>query len=457
MKISNTIKPAVFGLLFVAYSLCAQNILKLKINNCPFDKVYLSSIYGYEVNRIDSALKNSDFFIFNNLNKISTGVYRISFNDSVFIDFIYNNESVSLNCRYPLLIENTEILESRENAIFFDYLKKKVKLNHKTDSLFKKFHNGNEFTLYHLIDSLNLKFHKNTEKIIKENPGKFASKILKTMQVPLYTDTSAYKLSYKEKNNFLQTHFFDNIDFNDTTLLHSELIYLSCKNYFEKVINQITSENFIEKADMLLLKANENTKVFCYILNLLLDEFIASDYKTVYIHLFQNYYLTNKACYSAKYGLITSDNDSIKIDFTKAPNIIANDTAGKSRSLYALKAKLILIFFWSPSCEDCEKDIPAVETLSEIYSQERLTIFSFAFEKDKDLWLKSVSKIKRNWIFVSDLKGIESDIAPLYKLKKTPTYELLDENKNIIFKTTEIKEMLKEINQRMGEKKKNNN
>ncbi|MDD5570932.1 MAG: DUF5106 domain-containing protein [Bacteroidales bacterium] len=454
MKAIVSIKSVVFSLLFLTYSLCAQNTLKFKINNCSANKAYLCSIYGYEVNRIDSSLKSNDSFIFNSSSKLSSGIYRISFNDTVFIDFIYNNEPVSIISRYPLLTESAEITESRENAVFFDYLKKKIKLNHKTDSLFNKFHNGNTVVLYHLIDSMNLEFHGNTEKIIKENQGKLVAKVLKTLQVPIYTDTSAFNLSNIEKNTFLQTHFFDNIDFNDTILLHTELIYLACKNYFEKVINPVTIENYTGKADLLLQKAIENTKMFCYILNLLMDKFSASDYKAAYIFLFQNYYLTNKACYNDRYKASIFDSDSVKIDFDKAPDIMAYDTEGKPRSLYEVKANLILIFFWSPSCEDCEKDIPAIEKLSEIYLPERLTVFSFAFEKDKDIWIKSVGKIKSKWIFVSDLKGIESDIAPQYKLKKTPTYVLLDENKKIIFKTTEIKEILKEINKWVGEKKK---
>ena len=427
----------------------AQNLLQLKINDCKESKLYLSSVYGYKISKIDSANLINGLFSFNNINKLKKGIYRVSFNDSVFIDLILNNEVVSIESKYPTLLESAKVIKSNENQVYLSYLRSKIKVNNTIDSISKTITFKNIESKELLIDKINIDFYKKSEQIISKNNALFASKLIKSMELPIYKDSVALKMNSAMRSNYIQTHFFDNIDFADSNLLNTEIIYLSCKNYFEKFIVPATTENYIKGIDLLFDKANKNSQVFCYVLDFMMDAFSRADYKDIYIYLYQNYYIANKSfCHNEKIKPAFNKIDTIS---NRTPNIIANDTNGVAQSLYNVKAQYTLILFWSPTCEVCEEEIPTIVKLSDLYNSQKFAVYSFAFDKNKELWKKTVKKIGRNWVYVSDLKGVESEVAKVYKLETTPTYVLLNIDKQVIIQTRQLKDLLKVFNKRIGE------
>jgi hypothetical protein len=74
----------------------------------------------------------------------------------------------------------------------------------------------------------------------------------------------------------------------------------------------------------------------------------------VFVHMVDNYYTNNQAYWldTAQTFRILERAKSLKplLVGKKAPALVLEDTLGKPRSLYDVKAKYTVLLFWDPDC-----------------------------------------------------------------------------------------------------------
>ncbi len=131
---------------------------------------------------------------------------------------------------------------------------------------------------------------------------------------------------------------------------------------------------------------------------------------------------------------------------TIAPDFSVRDTSGRVIKLSDFK-NYLLIDFWASWCGPCRANNPSLKKIYQKYRAKGLKILSVSFDEDSDDWKNAIKKDKMNWIQGSDLLGSKSKIAVEYGADAIPLYELLDQNKRIILKSTgDIDFISKKIN-----------
>jgi peroxiredoxin len=194
-----------------------------------------------------------------------------------------------------------------------------------------------------------------------------------------------------------------------------------------------STANYIRAIDTIMKIFAVNEEFKNYALVLLINTFENTNWEKVYIHVV-NSFVTNQSC-----SLEGAEEYVEKAETLKnlqagnpAPPIVMNDINGKPQSLYDVKAKVTLLFFWGSECPHCHEILPSLSALYVQWQGKGLEIYAVSVDTDKDEWKKAVTEGAFPWINVCDLKGVDSDVFAKYNTWYTPGFYMLDENKKIL-------------------------
>ncbi len=127
----------------------------------------------------------------------------------------------------------------------------------------------------------------------------------------------------------------------------------------------------------------------------------------------------------------------------QSPDFSLPDTSGTPVSLASLQDKYVLLCFTDLHNKICTEEN---RKLQKIYNENKIKdfeILSVLIENDKQRMINSVKNNNINWIAVSDLKSVNSDILKLYAVRKLPYYFLLDKNGIILKKGNKADSFIK--------------
>lgn len=120
-------------------------------------------------------------------------------------------------------------------------------------------------------------------------------------------------------------------------------------------------------------------------------------------------------------------------------------TPGEEKhNLYDIKTDYILLYFYSPVCEDCEKIKKKLinnQSLNSLIETKTITLLAVLPDVEKEYWLDNLECVPNNWI--NGWNENDREIITAY-LHTVPTFFVLDKDKNIVLCPNE-KEVLKWI------------
>lgn len=132
------------------------------------------------------------------------------------------------------------------------------------------------------------------------------------------------------------------------------------------------------------------------------------------------------------------------------PDILLNDPQGKPLSLSSLKGKLVLVNFWASLSKPSRVDNRTLTSLYKKYNEKGFEIFSVSFDLKKEDWTTAIKQDSLIWPYhVSDLKGMNSQVAKDYKLKNIPFNMLLSPEGKILSKGLKGLELRKRVRQEL--------
>ena len=282
-----------------------------------------------------------------------------------------------------------------------------------------------------------LKFEKLTEKtialqFIKANKPYIPKK---------FEDVHTYVIN-------LKAHYFDNVDFNNKTLQSSSFLEERMNNYVFGLSAEGTDEitNYKNNIDVFysaMKEAPANVKRI--LLVSLWQQMVDLDYDTVANYISKTYLidiaksLNDKALVEALtlYNSLSIGSKAPDFDF-----VVEKDKNKIIKKLSELNsAENYIIIFWSTSCPHCLDEIPQLQKFIKSQGKGKVKVIAIGLEDDNKTW-KQKTKNFPEFIHVLGLGKWDNEIGDKYGVTATPTYYVLDKNKRIISKPTNI-EVLK--------------
>ena len=427
--------------------------IKIKLTGIKTQKVLLGFYVGDQTYLIDSTQADisTSAMRFKPNRPLAEGVYFVAVAEGIVFDLILageNNFTIVTKISSPY--DSAQISGSRENTVFFDYMKTTQKTQYDViqirsmlDMLRRA--KADKATLYEQQVQIREKFEsldKYTQNLIQQNPSLLTTKLLNITTTPLVPSEVLPVLENRKPNpaywSYFRQHFFDGVDFTDKRLLRSQ--------YYTKRLEQFLGymstnpEEVKSELDFILEKTRTNPDFYRYTLNWLtaifdnnLDKMYNAD--AYLIHLVEKYH-RNMDSGTDKYVLERLD---YKVNAFKkvligspAPSISLPNTEGVSKSLSDINADYTLLIFYSSLCSHCRVSMPKIQNSLLYVDTSKLKVFTVCTDGQREPWLAFLDEMKmKNWVNVLDTQT-DSEIQKKYVTWNLPIIYLLDKNKNIL-------------------------
>ena len=258
-----------------------------------------------------------------------------------------------------------------------------------------------------------------------------------------YPDIPEYVVDPEARAAWLALHFWDSLDFSDTTLTHdADFMERNFANYAAILGNVADTLVLASSAEKLINLSEVDTCVFKMVgefarYYLYSDEAPLLPNEEAYIP-FMRYYVS-----SPRVG----ETDRYRYDFMlecalkNRPGHIAADfrfvtREGEHKTLHSFDTSgNILLIFYDPDCDTCREIMERLASdasLLEMAVGGELTVMAIYAGEDRDLWEATAARLPQEWVVGYDQGAIEE--AESYDFRQSPTLYLLSSDKRVITK-----------------------
>lgn len=373
---------------------------------------------------------------------VTKGIYRVVYaipQEDYNFDVIYNGkEDISLTFNSET---GVDFKSSSENKLLASYTNSMSMITHSIGNFFRE----------ESKDTIALKSIFNTQR---EAQSSFETLAKETIALQFIKANKPYiPETFEDVKTYvgnLKKHYFDYVDFNNETLQSS--------NFFEeRMLNYVFGMSSNDEDEVTNYK--NNIDVFCKAMENAPDE----TKRVLLVDLWQqmadlgfenvaNYISENHLIKVAKKlndeelvnGLMLFKNISIG---NKAPDfsfeiIEKEKTTVKQLSDVDLAENYIVVF-WSSTCSHCLDEIPQLRDFVKVQEENKIKVIAIGLEEEPYKW-KDLTYDYPDFIHVYGEGKWDNEIGNNYGVTATPTYFVLNKNKEIIAKPENF-ELLKSI------------
>jgi peroxiredoxin len=480
-----TINSILLLLAQITYS--QTSTLEIRIKNQPDYPVVIGTLRGEKFSPLDT-------LELRRMNKNSTrkgvswqfpvnasiGMYRAIFGQTTYarvmdeppqqLDFIFNHENIILETDFKAPLDSLKIVQSEENLLWFNFLKKEQKFSDQLELLEKEVDYFQaklteiknapdaksslrevETQMARKANSFNqLQLERDSfiEKLVQENENYFSTGLIKLFQEPFQDGF----LSRQERREYYQDEYFRYFDFSDESLIHATVLTDKIFDYLV-TFNQPGLSN--EQREMAYLKGvnkimreieQDNDEaanpVFDFVLDYLVTGFERLNMEGILIHLAENY--SAKLCQSDEKTTLQRKLEAQKMKTgTVVPDFTLNDLNGDPVTLMHVLKPKNLIVFWASWCPHCTEMLPQIKGWYNRVENNELEIITVSLDTDKAKWQQAVFDAGFEAFYnLSDLQEWDGDVAEKYNIYATPTMFIIDDNLRILAKPISVNEMI---------------
>ncbi|MBN2614942.1 MAG: redoxin domain-containing protein [Bacteroidales bacterium] len=436
------------SLLFMTMGLFAQNItLRGTIPGLAGDDVYLVQSFAGPQKVVDTARVNPMGTFTFTMQGRPVGMYQVLTNTGMAVRLLYNDRPVDFKTSSFQQGAKVNIISSAENKIFYQYqnveesssdklklLKPVVEFYPPSDPFYQ--------TVKSKAEHLQNEIQQTATRLVTKYPRTMAAKFIqldRPVAVPL-------NLTTDEQTRLLKKEYFKYVNFKDTLILRSDLFTKKIVGYLALyqqpgMTKQDVEEAFMPAVDTLLAKSIVNEKVYLFTLKYLMGGFDEFGFQKLLLHIAKHSKLSSLPGHSAlKSALQEKIYETIHLaPGQPAPDFKARTLNGQELHLYDVQAKNTLLIFWASWCPHCTASLPGLEKYYNPRDTQKLQVVAVSIDTDKKAVEKAVKDEGYQWPVIAQLKGWDSPIAETYNVSATPTFFLLDQNKRIVLKTTDVK------------------
>ena len=243
---------------------------------------------------------------------------------------------------------------------------------------------------------------------------------------------------------------WSDVDFTDTTLLHSEEFEYRMVAYLYDAAAEADMDQFDSLSMVcisnLLGKAKVNMRMYEHILVFMLNGYTNMG-RTQVVDYLLNYPMLLEREVPVEEGLrldsLTEPYQLVRVG-VMAPDFTGVTIDGRSYSLYDSPAAKTIVFFWSTDCEYCHDFM--IDMRRNLNLDTDYELVTFALASSKEEVRRTVKKMRLPGYHFYDELRWDGKAFLDYHITSTPTVFLLDGNKTIVCKPydwEELKDWLK--------------
>lgn len=435
--------------------------IKVKLNGLKDTSCYLAYHFGDKQYLKDTAKVDAKGnMVFEGKEKLQGGIYLLVLPNKTNFEFLVvdSEQSFALETDTGKMVENMKVTGSKENELFFGFLRFLGKRTKDADPFlegYKRNKDKNKDSVTYFQDKLNAvekQVKTERQRIIQENQGTLVSKIFKAsteLDIPEAPTLPNGKKDSTFAYRWMKEHYFDNVDFSDDRMLRTPLLQSKVKYYLENLTVQ-TPDSINKSADFIVKKAEPNKDVYKFCIWNITNTYETSNIMgmdAIFVHMAETYYLTGKAFWidSTVKAKIKERYETLKplLLGKKAPALSLPDSSNNFHDLYKQNNKFTILYFWDPNCGHCQKETPKLNDFYKEKKDKGVGIYAVSTDHPKD-WKKYIRE--KNLIFLNTCNAIGDktvyyDLRKGYDVYSTPSIFVLNEKKEIIAKKLGVEQL----------------
>ena len=439
--------------------------IELKVDGLKDTTIQLGFYFGEKTLLADTAPINSNgVAVFKGDTLLDRGMYFVVLPGNYFELLLGDNQQFSIKTSLERVNEDLTFTKSPENAEFAQYRRFMGERQQRMGELQKQAQEQRETgdvdqKLLDEIKKLDAEVKTKGDEVIGKYPNSLLASIIRSLKPIEFPDfnipdnaPNADSLRWINSIRYNQKHYFDNINFAEAGLVRTPFFQGRIDNYFDRVLIP-APDTVILYAVQVIERSRSNPLMFRFILNHLFTKFSNSSIMgmdAVFVHLAEKYYLTGQADWINEESRTKIANRvaDLKPNLigSKAPNITLRDMKGVARELHKIKADVLVVYFWEPSCTHCKKVTPELNAVYKKYKSKGMEVFAVYTQDDMEKWKGYVDSNGLGWINVWD-PARASRYHKLYDIDSTPVIYVLDKDKKIVAKRIGVESLERFIEQ----------
>jgi peroxiredoxin len=283
--------------------------------------------------------------------------------------------------------------------------------------------------------------------IITKYPTTFTARFLKStldIEVPEAPKRADGTIDSTWQFRYYRDHYWDNYDLGDEGLLHvpRSMYQEKVKDYLDRLFIQ-SPDTLTKEIVRLAGKAKKTQETYKYFIWTCLTHY--QQHKImgldeVYVNVYDKFVASGELDFWLDNGMKKSIKDYVdKIRLSlvggNAPNLIMQDQNLKPRSMYDIKSKYTILFFFSPDCGHCKEETPK---LVEFYNKNKakfdIEVYAVSIDTSMAKMKSFIKDFKMTWPTVNGPRTYVGNYSKLYYAETTPTIYIIDSKHKIIGK-----------------------
>ena len=278
---------------------------------------------------------------------------------------------------------------------------------------------------------------------VKERIHADAAAVQPQSQFP-FPEIPATLTEAEARKVWLLTHYWEQFDFADTTLVNNrDVTEQGFVNFIALLLDGTTSEEL----------ARESLKNWCKgfvgkdharrVLTKTADDYLFNPNSPFYNEGLYGLYLETmlgvlpqtdavRSSYQFKLELVRRNNPGDRAtDFT----YYLPDGTRRTLAATPVKNNRLLLVFYDPECESCHEvlqQMAADASLAEAVQSGKLNVLAVYTEGNEEAWRKALPDLPEGWTVGNDREAVKT--GALYDLKAMPSLYLLDGSKTVLLK-----------------------
>lgn len=431
------IKKIFFLFAILPSLLLAQNTIKGTFTPAEqFKFAFLYQVTAETSIFVDNAnIKEDGSFVFTLKKSQAPGTYRIVYaqpQDQYNFDFIYNNEDIELAFD---LEKGLSFVTSEENKLWNSYNNSMSLIGQSIN----KFYNSGETKekdfkkIIKILNSTQSEFEKAAE-------GKLVLNFITASQ-PYAPENLITPTKFTEN---ARKQYFNHINFGNPVLQNSNFLIEATLNYvFNFVDKKDTINSYNNNVDKVVEAIGNNPKIKKILLEILWNQFAQEDIEPVANHIATKHLLAiaeagnDKELTQQLKEFKNASIGNIGHDF----EIVIFDKEGDAtvKNMHDLdEADNYLVIFWSTTCSHCLEEIPELQKKVKTLEKGQLKVIAIALDDFKYRWNDMTYDYPEFYHVFGEGKW-NNPIGNSYNVMSTPSYFVLDKDKIIIKKPSDLK------------------